>query len=335
MPYSEKTKMKLKSGQNLYYDKMLDRTLEASRFLEKNGEQQPFFIYNRLNSSKVFLIDEMTLDNFYNIPHGNMNYEKAVRLPFPSIFFEFEKGIDITLPHGNKKNLRALLHSGFIDFNESKKVSTKHYDFSKHMDTYLFFNESALSWPVNFLSYSVGNLPDFLYNSPEGMYRVKNNLTDVIYDAIKKDSEVMPVELDTGDFPKIIDLSLNLVSYINAQNTVIKRWSPDLNKMKKINKKRLKKGKSEIRIPTPYSWVEVKKNYYDSCQDSNKNDEKSWELKYRVWNRGHFRHYSDGKCIWIPPYIKGPEDAPWKENRYAALYKNFRHLLASRGDERD
>jgi hypothetical protein len=48
--------------------------------------------------------------------------------------------------------------------------------------------------------------------------------------------------------------------------------------------------------------------------------------------RGHSRTYreedgSERYTIWIEPFVKGPQDAPWKNNRYEMLYKRFRHLL--------
>ena len=123
--------------------------------------------------------------------------------------------------------------------------------------------------------------------------------------------------LKTGNF------LLNALDYMNAQNVVVRRKDRNPPKMDKINRKRLKKGKKPLPDLKPYYFVEVKKHYVEEDEA----DKGTWNLNYRVWVRGHNRHYKDGKCIWINPYVKGPPEAPWKENRYLALYKRFRHLL--------
>jgi hypothetical protein len=322
--------MKPKPGDKLYYDEILSRTLKTTEHGKKTGLIDNNFIYNHLASSKVFWIDEMLLDNFHNVSHGNMNYEKAIKLPFPSIFFEFEKGIDVVFPKG-KKTLKAILHS---DFETTHSIFTEgnSEDISDSRQSYLFFDDKRLTWPVEFLNYNLRELPDFVYSSVDGTYMFEGNKVSELNLKDKNTFSPIRSDYDSNQFSKLIDLTLNLISYINAQNVIIKQSDSDRKKIGKINKKRRKKGKSEIAKPSPYYWAEVRKSYVYSERDRPK--EKEWELEHRVWNRGHFRHYKDGRCTWIIPYIKGPENAPWKENRYANLYKNFKHLLASRENEK-
>jgi len=321
--------MKPKQGSKLYYDEILNRTLKSTEYGIKNGLMDNDFTYKHLASSKVFWTDKMLVDNFHNVPHGNINYEKAIKLPFPSIFFEFEKGIDVVFPRG-KKTLKAILHSNF-EATHSMFTEEGSHDVSDWRQSYLFFDDKRLTWPVEFLSYSLQELPDFAYSSVDGIYMFKRGKVSELNS--KGRDTVSPVpDYDSNQFSKIIDLSLNLINYINAQNVVIKKSDFDRKKTNKINRRRKKKGKSEIIPPSPYYWAEVKKSYID--YEGSDSEEKGWELEHRVWNRGHFRHYKDGKCVWVIPYIKGPKDAPWKENRYANLYKNFKHLLASRGSEK-
>ena len=45
-------------------------------------------------------------------------------------------------------------------------------------------------------------------------------------------------------------------------------------------------------------------------------------MNYREMVRGHFQRYHKREGIiryWIPRYARGPEGAPWKENRYRVL----------------
>lgn len=37
-----------------------------------------------------------------------------------------------------------------------------------------------------------------------------------------------------------------------------------------------------------------------------------WHYKVRFLVCGHWRHYKDGRKVWVHPYIKGPPGAPWK-----------------------
>jgi len=122
---------------------------------------------------------------------------------------------------------------------------------------------------------------------------------------------------------KRLDLIVNIVNYMNAQNNYITKESRKIQGLDKINKKRASKGKELLSALKPYHIVRVKKNYTHSEKSK---EGKDWDLNWRVWVRGHFRHYQDGKCVWIEPYKKGPENAPWKENRYQVLYEKYQKL---------
>ena len=76
-----------------------------------------------------------------------------------------------------------------------------------------------------------------------------------------------------------------------------------------------------VETKKPYHWVTVKKTYVgEKSEPSGEGEGRT--LEYRVWVRGHFRHYQSGLCIWIDPHVRGPSYAPWKHNRYKVLYEN-------------
>ena len=87
---------------------------------------------------------------------------------------------------------------------------------------------------------------------------------------------------------------------------------------------RVKEGRTPFTPSKPYYLIEIKKHVY---LDDEEKDGKAWELAYRVWVRGHNRHYQNGTVQWIDPHVRGPPDAPWKNNRYEVLYKRLGHLL--------
>lgn len=136
---------------------------------------------------------------------------------------------------------------------------------------------------------------------------------------------------------KLANLGINAIQYINAQNVIYRQRNRTEHKtvVQNIyegkNRRKLKKRKNrniEIDLK-PYYWIEVKKDtkYIDRRQGDYEST-----LNCRFWVRGHNRYYCDVDGNekyhrWIEPYVKGPEGAPFKENRYEVLYKRFKPLL--------
>jgi len=143
------------------------------------------------------------------------------------------------------------------------------------------------------------------------------------------------------DLRRIINFSINLINYINARNaTKVIAERSNRQELNRINRKRARKGKSTLNPLKPYYLVKIEPGYVDEgTQDKGlvvgkeTSQGKSWELEYRVWVMGHERHFQNRDYVWIEPYIKGPKNAPWRNNRYALVYRQFRHLLKKRGDE--
>jgi hypothetical protein len=164
-------------------------------------------------------------------------------------------------------------------------------------------------------------------------YRAGEGLERVVIKRDTHETEAKRVEetVESREFPKLIDLSVNLISYINAQNVEFVKQTrvEDQSEFDRVNRKRTAKGKKPIRSPKSYYWINIKKTHVNYDDKGGEGE----ELKWRVWVRGHMWHYRDGPWMWVEPHVKGPKDAPWKHNRYAALYQNFRHLLPRRGDE--
>jgi len=74
----------------------------------------------------------------------------------------------------------------------------------------------------------------------------------------------------------------------------------------------------------PYSFVEVR----DESYDEPKNHHKGQILTYQLAVRGHNRKLRDEnmqikKIIWIAPYTKGPEGAPFYDTRHEVTAKKI------------
>ena len=312
-----------------------------------------------LNEAKIFCIDELTLDSLHNVPHNNINYGQSIKLPFRYIFFEFNKPINFYLREGNIPVSGALYYSYADKIQKQHDFVIKNYGFADN-----YQKREPINFEVKFYSkdpaikkgkgcealsilFNILGLPNFKMTVPFSKYYDinykqnkitafglnKDNLED--YGDLKSESIGPNGQEFISEVKKKIDLTLNLINYINAQNVVIKKISRESRSQQdldRINRKRQRDRKNQISPLKPYYMVEVKKSY---VYEDEKGDQGLWSLENRVWVRGHFRHYEDKAPIWIEPFVKGPENAPWKHNRYAVLYKNFKHLLPRRGNEAD
>jgi hypothetical protein len=306
-----------------------------------------------INDSKVFLIDEMTLDSLHNVKHENINYERSIKLPFPKIFFEFKSPITFELMSGGKIDALGAFYAAASDTNKGFTNFARNYfpnmkesgSVPTRFVAAFFDKEASFSKDETGrvdLMFTTDTLPNFSFMAEKRLYEIdyRNNKIqrtqlETLVDAESGEEDVTQVvnkEVLSGAKKKI-DLALNLINYINAQNVVILREDREKHspsELARINRRRLNDGKKPIAFLKPYYLIEIKKSYV-------RNEEEhppSWSLNYRFWVRGHFRHYQDGTCIWIKEYIKGPQDTPLKPNRWEMKHKNFKNLLEGKVNER-
>jgi hypothetical protein len=319
------------------------------------------FVDTMKEPSKLFYLDDLVLDSLYNERHTNVNYENSMRLPFPFMFFEFQNPLETLDIEGNKKSIGGVFYCSNDALSEFYNQKFKHYlrsqlnflkpdskPSNKLHSSFFFVEDDSLTLEDNTqiplfsedITFDTKNL-DFIFGHKNiYSYNFKDKILKKFDRAKYKSGQFSEYQAVDNDkiieyTQKKIDLMVNIVNYINAQNVVIRkihRESRSQSDLDRINRKRQRDGKNLINPLKPYYIVEVKKSY---VYDEEKEDQGLWSLENRVWVRGHFRHYEDKKPIWIEPFIKGPKDAPWKHNRYAVLYKNFKHLLSRRGNELD
>ena len=109
---------------------------------------------------------------------------------------------------------------------------------------------------------------------------------------------------------------VNTINYINAHNvTVVQRTRgkyipyPDQDLSILPSNKR------------PFYLVTIKDGFVEEEQER---QTRSWDLQWRLYVRGHDRKLRDDSgqiymTSWVRPHIRGPPDAPWREQRYEVL----------------
>lgn len=104
---------------------------------------------------------------------------------------------------------------------------------------------------------------------------------------------------------------VNMINYVNSHNVTLEkkegRASPN--------------GENHNTHSKPYNLITLKDEVRSVPEESNESDR---HLEYQIYVRGHPRRLrdSDGvirKTTWVSPHVKGPEGAPWREQRYQVL----------------
>jgi hypothetical protein len=109
------------------------------------------------------------------------------------------------------------------------------------------------------------------------------------------------------------------VNYINAHNVTIKKTERETRDIDGVNRKRERKGKKQLTPIKPYHWIDLRPVEIVSGR---KRETYGRVLEFREMVRGHFQRYHKTEGVvrnWIDPYVRGPDDALWRENRYRLL----------------
>jgi len=314
--------------------------LSASELNElfNEGKDTRRGLVDLLQRSRFFLLNDAVVDDLHHLPHDATNNEATFHLPFPVMFFELINPLNIKIDTDSTKSLKGMLYGKAKDndfhlfLNDSTRVPddqfTVHLFYDNivkgRVDTLpdsIFFRLSALprlafmSGPY-FYEYSpeVGVVPTL----EQGIKNILQNkysrlVNEEMYEQLKPKNP----ETTRENFERLLDLCINVVDYINAHNVTIRRTERETRDIDKINRKREIKGKKLLSPLNSYYWIEVKQAEITETRAG-----KGWIIDYREWVRGHFQGYHTKEGIlkhWIQPYIRGPPEAAWKENRYKVL----------------
>lgn len=113
----------------------------------------------------------------------------------------------------------------------------------------------------------------------------------------------------------ISELACKIIGFVNSDNVELKSKGAG----PKRNEIRKRTGKKEL--PPPYYTCKVK--VPERKYSNEKTRGEGYECSYRFKVRGHFRFLKSdyftnkqGELIWIPPHIRGPENAPFIPKTY-------------------
>ncbi len=117
---------------------------------------------------------------------------------------------------------------------------------------------------------------------------------------------------------QIPNLCTNIINYINAHNVTIVTKEREVIELERDERNKKKKKVHQ----RPFHLIVVKDKVIEEPESPKETGQ--WTLQERLYVRGHDRRYRDDTgnirmTLWISPYVKGPPNAPWREQRYAVL----------------
>jgi len=307
------------------YGRIIDRLKISLRLEERSiqdlGETITFYTQqlDAILSSKPVLIGPATLDSLINQEPESYECIKEGKLPFDFVFFEFFEPFTIELPIiGENRELTGIrLHKSLdTDSNIIQLRNLRGYKDFYNAVLYTINQRKEmgfidLHFDSTFMGLFFGSIPDnldFRVNIDRNeariikYHKIEDQNERIEREALfeKEDTILSFDEIESNTFfRQISNLCVNIINYINAHNiTIIKR------KRKFDTIKRTERGKKKrIRKEEPYHLITIKDGF---IEESELPTERSWELQWRVYVRGH-------------THVRGPPDAPWRENRYRDL----------------
>jgi hypothetical protein len=321
--------------QELYYDQL---SREFSRRISANAARGPDGMHPKtidqiirepmsgiLKESRLFLLNSAVVDDLYHYPAENTDFSSLQHLPFPTLFFELTDPLEFKREKdGREMKLRAILFGRGYQTSPSLKLMHKSddkigRDLAENVFCASCFYENPENPSDNYAEMLCG---EDAFNQLKGNGPVEAFQGDLFGDLSLPSSQ--PDKPTTRSFSNIFRLCVNILSYINAHNATIRKTERNRPDLDAVNRRRANKGKKVLEPLKPYYWVDVKQ----TVVDERKRREEGAKLDYREWVRGHFWRYraEPGVVrIWVDPYVRGPETAPWKENRYHVLADMLTH----------
>ncbi|MFH1440260.1 MAG: hypothetical protein ABIG89_06835 [Candidatus Woesearchaeota archaeon] len=319
----------------MFYDMTVDRFSKPVAF------DHPQFQSRRnlaeiLNETHIFLLNGAVVESLYNItpqdtcldPLGDGSLdcsdESKDKLPFDGMFFELMDPIDFEYSHEKSAKLKAL-HFGY---------GKKYNAMTRHLDEDMFsLNDLDAFYVMFFYQHVTGD--DFPTTVVFGrdIEEVINSKKSVVVQrpaAINRNfsNGELDDSLNTGLFIKNVCFCINVISYINAHNVEVReqsRFNPNLYLKNKRRERRSVRRRPKKPLPQlrPYYWIDIKPQEVTKRGDYVRGGAGGRELTERHYVRGHFQRYriADGNVVknWINPYVRGPDGAPFRNDRYKVL----------------
>ena len=286
----------------------------------QNAKKDQLRLLDSLKSTKPFIVGPATIDSLVNKQPETYEYIDNSRLPFDSMFFEFFEPIEMMLPFMiEKKQICGVGLRQNLDVIAIKDYAQAIYGLN------IYFKGDGLEkleivMPLNVADFISGVYKEgsFWVNlkSGTGNY-TKGGIKSIFDDSYEKENLKFDDIKNNESFYTLANLCTNLINYINAHNVTFIKKERNVDVLMQNERGKNKK----VTRMLPYYLINVKDDAREIVDLSNHD---SHTLQWRVYVRGHDRRYRHEdkkiyKTTWIAPYVKGPQDAPWKENRYQVL----------------
>lgn len=347
------------SNQDLTKGQILNRKWIYDSLLERHTrEPDNERALAELTKCHPFLLGPATLESLVNVKPATYENVKEFKLPFNDLFFEFADPIRLPMPFSKTSEEvgAVMLRANPIDDipysikvyyqNKQNFICTLNLDFKQNLERAtqnIFFGaltdldgnkrpegpkpSFVLMFDPNSGTVNYSNSGEILQLYREtGIMNLNfwfrlalgdENARNLFF---KHNSKLDALE-NNEVFVQIPNLATNLVNYINSHNvTIVKRERQATYLDIRPNGKR--KRRAEAR---PYNLVVLRDAIIEKPEGPG---ERTWELQERIFVRGHDRKYRNPDnsirlVSWIPPHIRGPAEAPFKEQRYQVLYEKL------------
>jgi hypothetical protein len=294
------------SEDKLFYDDLesgLEKKIWRSEKENKEVDPLAFFLLKSIKDSHIILTDSIIVDSLYNVPNEKTDYWALEHMPYFNIFFELTSPMNVVDIEKESGLVRAIQLGKLVE--TSPEIMKDIFD-SQSQGKPRGYSEDA--FVIN-IYYQSGNRLSIPFSPKEDREELESGKP-----------RINTFQQEVGDKQKELCVNMvrfchNLVSYINANNATEITVERDNTKLKRVNKRKQKKGERTLPEKKPYSWIDIKpaRSYSRSGHES------GTELNYRMVVIGHWQRYHTTEGIvrnWKDPFVIGPEDAPWKDSRH-------------------
>ena len=275
-----------------------------------------------VGNATPFLLEQDVVQDLHDLSDsGFVDPFNAGHLPFPTIFFEFRRPLEIQLG-GSGKNLKAILYGPMQDIDIGTYVVPSEPILSEgSFSANFFFTDHLRNLPTGgypfpayrSVTFNPKNLDDaILMSSGDAVYSI-NDDTQVFQVPAIMSNPIGDYDLPTlkKEYQRLARFCVNVVEFINAHNVVAREAKRGEVKRRKKSKK--SRDKPE-RVLKPYYWAEIRippsMEGRQVASHINEDTDRPFE---RLPVKAHFQTYhtkQGRRRIWVSVYYRGPDGAP-------------------------
>lgn len=292
-------------------------------------------LFDLMKKARPILLGPSTLDSLINETPETYECISNEYFPFQNMFFEFYESVTLDMPFADRPREIVGVH-----FYPTRLASDDGVEEKNKYVIEVYYTRNAkvrsmlMTCNPEVNAQFEGSTLDVKFNIDMDSRTMKYSMAEEIRKEVINGNfehvntyayhrEVPLDEIGNSDFfVKIANFCVNVINYINSDNkeTVVKTREVQIKRLVDNNGK--KKSTVEKR-QEPYSIINITPVRYEGESTPTGTH---WTLQEQIMVRGHNRRYKDDdgkirKIIRIDSHRKGPEDAPWRNQRYKMMYE--------------